>query len=936
MIKKLSALFLFLATTIISVQAQETEKLLQPDPQVKTGKLDNGLVYYIRHNEEPKNRVELRLAINAGSICEDDDQQGLAHLLEHMCFNGTEHFEKSALVDFLEKTGVKFGAHLNAYTSFDETVYMLQMPTDRAGLIDSAFLVLEDWAHNVTLDSTEIDKERGVVKEEWRLGLGAQQRMMKKYIPIILKDSKYARRIPIGQMDVIDTAHYSTLRRFYHDWYRPDLMAVIVVGDIDPDKMEQEIKDHFSSIKNPVPERKRETYDIPGNKEPLIAIETDEEAMFSLVSLNYKHPRKKEKTINDYREHLIHSLYSGMLNQRLMEIAQKPDAPFMYSGVYYGGYLGRTLDAYSAYAMAKENKLGESLKVLMDENMRVEKHGFTETEFERQKERMLRNYEKQFNEKDKQPSRNFVQEYLNNFLEDEPYPGIEAEYEMVKELLPGIKLEEVNILPKKWITDTNMIVLITAPEKEGLKVPTEQEVMEIIKQAENSQQEAYEDKVSDNPLVTDKIEPGKIINITKQDTLYEKWELSNGMTVYVMPTDFKNDEILYQAYSAGGSSLVDDSDILEAKLLPEVLSNSGIGEFDAIALGKKLAGKICYVGPYLYDLNHGFKGNSSVKDLETMLQEQYLYFMHPRQDSSAFQKVIETHKDRNKFILNNPRVAFYDTLSKVTTMNSPRSVPFPSVEQLEKVDMQKIFDIYKKLYQHANGFRVFFVGNVDTETLKPLVEKYLASIPVGGEALTWKDVEPGFPEGKTEFTYYKGKEPQSQVVLTSRDPYDYNGKNNLIMKTMKKVLSIKLREKVREEESGTYGIFVRNSVSKYPKKERSFMIGFGCAPENTDKLVKVVFQQMDSLKINGPAAEDMVKAKETFIRERETDDRLNKKWLQRLIDYDFLGKKIISADEYKKEVEAVTAEDVKKLANQYIPTDHYVLGVLKPVTEKKE
>ncbi len=936
MYKKITSISLFLLLLfIVPVKAQDKDELLQNDPQVKTGKLDNGLVYYIRHNEEPKNRVELRLALNAGSICEDDDQQGLAHLLEHMCFNGTKHFEKSALVDFLEKTGVKFGAHLNAYTSFDQTVYMLQLPTDNLQLVDSGLLVLEDWAHNVTLDSTEIDKERGVVKEEWRLGLGAQQRMMKKYIPIILKGSKYARRLPIGKMEIIDTAHYSTLRRFYHDWYRPDLMAVIVVGDVNPDTMEQMIKKHFASIKNPVPERKREIYDIPDNKEPLIAVETDEEAMFSLVALNYKHPKETEKTVNDFRNRLLYSLYSGMLNERLGEIGQNPDAPFMYAGVGYGGYLGRTLDAYSAYAVAKENKIGEALKVLMDENMRVEKHGFTKSELERQKESLLRSYEKNFNEKDKMESRKLVQEYLNNFLEGEPFPGIEAEYEMAKALLPGITLDEINILPKKWITDTNMIVLVTAPKKEGLKVPGSEEILKIIKEAQNADQEAYTDNVSDNPLIAETIVPGTIDKITQTDTLFEVWELSNGMKVYVKPTDFKNDEILYQAYSLGGSSLVADDKVVDAQLVSEVVSNSGIGNFDAVMLGKKLAGKICSISPYLYDLKHGFSGNSSVKDLETLLQEQYLYFMHPRRDSNAFKKVLTSRKERAKFMLNNPQIAFYDTLYKVMTLNSPRWVPFPTVEQLDRVKMKDVYDIYDKLFTHASGFKVFFVGNIDKEKLKPLVEKYLASIPAGGEPLMWKDVEPGFPEGKTEFTFYRGKEPQSQVALFSKGGYEYNDINNLYMKTLTKVLNIKLREKVREEESGTYGIFVRNSVKKYPKQEHTFSLGFGCAPQNADKLVRVVFQQLDSLKINGPDAVDMQKAKETFIRERETDDRNNKAWLARLMDYDFLGKKIISTREYKKLVESVTPEGVKKIAGQYMLNDRYVLGVLKPVTDKK-
>ncbi len=933
--KKLFLLSFVASFFILFLNAQDLQQPLKPDPNVKFGKLDNGLVYYIRKNQEPKNRVELRLALNAGSICEDDDQQGLAHLIEHMCFNGTKHFKKSELVDFLEKTGVKFGAHLNAYTSFDETVYMLQLPTDSPGLVDSGLLVLEDWAHNVTLDSVEIDKERGVVKEEWRLGLGADQRMRNKYIPVILKNSRYAQRLPIGKMDVIDTAHYSTLRRFYRDWYRPDLMAVIVVGDINPDEMEKKIKEHFAKIPNPEGERKREFYSVPDNKKPLVAIETDDEATHSLVMVAYKHPKKTAKTLGDFRERLMQSMFTDMINARLNELTQKPSSPFMYAGTNYGGFMARNIDAYLAFAVAKENKIDSALKVIIDENARVEKYGFTQTEFEREKKDILREYEKRYAERDKQKSRNLVQEYLQNFLENEPYPGVEAEYETVKKLLPTIKLDDVNKLPKQLITKDNLIVLITAPKKDGLKIPTEEEVLEIIENNGQDNLAAYKDNVSDEPLISKEIKPGKIVDISTRDTVYEKWTLSNGMEVYVKNTDFKNDEILYNIYSEGGTSLVPDDEIMETKVFSEVISRGGAGNFSKVMLDKKLAGTIVSINPFLYELKHGFSGKTTPKDLETLLQVQYLYFTNPRKDEEVFKSIIDKNAEQAKFLLNNPRIAYYDSLSKVLNNHSPRYIPFPKPEQFKNISLEKIYDIYNKLYGHAKGFKVFFVGNVDKEKLKPLVEKYLASIPAGDKALHWKNVDPGFPEGITKFTVYKGKEPQSMVTLAMEGDYDYNFENNLTMKTLSKVMSIKLREKLREEESGTYGVYVRKLTEKFPKQKYSFMIGFGCAPSNVDKLVNSVFDEIKKVQTEGPVAEDMQKAKETFIRERENNERENSFWLGAIIDKTFGGKKILSKEEYIKAVNEISDKNVKKFAGKYLTENHFVLGILKPETEKE-
>ncbi len=927
---KKSFLFLgFILFAFFGLQAQNLSDTLKPDATIKIGKLANGLTYYIKHNAEPKNRVELRLVVNAGSICEKNDQQGLAHLLEHMCFNGTKHFKKQALVNFIEASGVKFGAHLNAQTSFDQTIFMLQMPTDRSTLVDSALLVLEDWAHNVNLTGTEIDKERGVVKEEWRLGLGAQDRMMNKYIPIILKGSRYAQRLPIGKMAVIDTAHYATLRNFYHTWYRPDLMAVIVVGDVNVDQMQKLIEKHFGSLTNPQKEQKRIIYGIPDNKTPLIAITTDKEATMNQVVVFYKHPKKPEVTVGGFKKHLEDQLISNMITARLAEITQKPGAPFMFAGAGYGGFLGRTTNAYTAFAIAKDNQIGKSLKTLLDENKRMQEYGFTPTEVARAKKNLMRKYERLYADRNKQKSSALANEYIGNFTQKESIPGIAEEYKLAKELLPQIQSKSIDSMAKHWVTDTNMVVLITAPQKPGVKVPTEEEVMHIIEAEKTVQLKPYVDKFLRAPLIAHAVTPGKIVSIDKSDTLYEKWTLSNGMEVYIKPTTFKNDQVLYKAYSPGGSSLIPDNKVIITRVFTDIIDESGLGQFSGIDLSKKLAGKAVSLSPFLGKLQQGFKGKASPKDLETLLKLQYLYFTQPRQDKEIFQKVITNQENLVKHMSANPKMVFYDSVFQVITSHSPRTIVIPTEAQIKSIRQSDVYNLYKKQFQHAAGFKVFFVGNINTEKLKPLVEKYLAGIPTG-ESLTWKNVNVPFPKGIKKVNVYKGKAPQSQVLLTMEGKYRYNPQNNLIMQALVQSLNIELREKVREQESGTYGIYVMPTLEKFPEQKYLLMIGFGCAPKNVEKLTASVFQVMKKIQKQGPDPMTLKKVKETFIRTYETSVRENDFWLNKLVNMTFLGTGIPSVKEYDAAVEKITAEKVKKAAKKYLTTNHYVLGVLRP------
>ncbi len=932
MFKKITLIFGLVLFGLWGLRAQSLTDTLKPDPTVKMGKLANGFTYYIKHNSEPKNRVELRLVVNAGSICETNDQQGLAHLLEHMCFNGTKHFKKSALVDFIEATGVKFGAHLNASTSFDQTIYMLQMPTDRKTLIDSGMLVLEDWAHNVRLTGTEIDKERGVVKEEWRLGLGANDRMMNKYIPIILKGSRYAQRLPIGKMPVIDTAHYETLRNFYHTWYRPDLMAVVVVGDVNVDEMQKLIEKHFGKLTNPANEQKRVIYGIPDNKKPLVAIETDKEATMNQVVVFYKHPKKPEVTVAGFKKYLENQLIGNMITARLAEITQKPGAPFMYAGAGYGGFLGRTTNAYTAFAIAKDNQIGKTLKTLLDENKRMQEYGFTATELAREKKNLLRKYERLYADRNKQNSAKLANEYIGNFTQKEPIPGIAEEYKLAKELIPQIQLPAVDTTAKHWVTDTNMVVLITAPQKKGVKVPTKEEVLAIIQAEKTAQLKPYVDKFLRAPLIAHAITPGKIVSIQKVDTLYDKWTLSNGMEVYIKSTNFKNDQVLYKAYSPGGSSLLPDDKVIVTRVFTDIVNESGLGQFNGLDLDKKLAGKAVSLSPFLGKLQQGFEGSASPKDMKTLLQLQYLFFTAPRQDKEIFQKVINNQENLIKHLSANPKMVFYDSLFQAVTSHSPRTIVIPTEAQIKSIKQADIYNIYKKQFQHAAGFKVFLVGNVDEQKLKPLVEKYLASIPTG-ENLTWQDRTPPFPKGVKKVEVYKGKAPQSQVLLVMEGKYRYTPEDNLTMNALVQALNIELREKVREQESGTYGIYVSPSLKKYPREKYMLMTGFGCAPQNVDKLVQSVFDVMEKMKKSGPNAMTLKKVKETFIRTYETEVRQNKFWLNALTEKTFTGDPIPTVKAYDQAVENLTVEKVKKAAKKYLNTKHYVLGVLKP--EKK-
>jgi zinc protease len=929
---------LVFAASSVSAQIGDLAMPVPIDPNIKTGKLDNGMTYYIKFNKKPEKRMELRLAVNAGSVCETNGQQGLAHFTEHMCFNGTKNFPSNKIINMLEEMGVKFGAELNAGTSFDQTIYMLKVPTDSIEWINRGFQVLEDWAHQVSLEDAEIDKERGVIVEEWRLGLGADDRMQQKYIPVILKGSQYAERLPIGKVEVIKSFPYDTLRAFYKSWYRPDLMAVAVVGDIDPVLAEKKVKEYFGKIPKVVNGPLRIEFPIPGNSEPLISIVTDKEATGFNAAVFFKHPKSGNITFGDYRNQLIRTLYSGMLNKRLQEIAQKPESPFLYAGCGYGSFIGRTVDVYQLSVGAKENQIEKSLEVVLTENEKVRRFGFTATELEREKRNVLSMYEKMAKESDKTESGSYADELVRNFLDKECIPGIQKEFEITREYLPGITLEEIDKLGKTWTTDENMAALITAQEKEGVKVPTEDQVKEIIKSVKTRKMEAYVDNVTDVPLLPESPVATKVVQRTGDDKLgYTELTFGNGVHMVLKSTDFKNDEIVMSAYSPGGTSLYPDRDIMSATVATSVITQSGLGDYDFIGLRKKLSGNTAKLTPYISELREGVNGNCSPKDLETMLQLNYLYFTKIRKDENAFNAYISRTKNQIKPMRANPQIIFQDTLSKIISLNSPRVIALPTDAQIDQVNLDRAISIFKDRFADASDFTYFMIGNFKVDEVIPLLEKYIGGLPSIKRKETWKDVTPGFPKNLVVVDVPKNSEPQGQVAMIWKGDFKWNDKDRQAFSVLMNILSIKCRESMREDQGGVYGVSVSGSVSKIPKPKFTIQSSWGCNPENIKKLSQTVLDEMIKIKKEGPTDIDLNKVKETLIRDRESKLKENSYWLSALQNHFLYGDKLLSLDEYKTFINSFSGAEIKAIAKKYLNTESYVKVALTPApkTEAK-
>lgn len=911
------------------INFNDNKKPLPLNKDVRFGKLENGLTYYIQHNEKPENRVELRLAVNAGSNQEDETQKGLAHFVEHMAFNGSKNFSKNELVNYLEGIGTKFGAHLNAYTSFDETVYQLQLPTDKKEILVKGLTVLEDWANGLSFDTTEINKERGVVFSEWRSRLGANKRLFDKYLPVLYYQSHYADRLPIGDTAIILHGKYERLTSFYKTWYRPDLMAVIVVGDIDVDDMEKEIKQRFGSLKNPFKEEEKITYILPEHQKTLVSIATDPEATYSRAMIVYKHKAEDDNSMDGYKNYLTNSLFNSMLNNRLQELLQQANPPMFAA---YSSYESETRanDAYTLTGIAKSGKTIDALKILLTENERLRRYGFTQTELDRQKLELLTNYENAAQEKDKTESSSLVQEYVSHFLENQPSPGIEMEYELAKKIIPNISLNDLNALPTKYITDKNCVIVLTAPETEKKWLPWESDVLEIAEKIKTSDISPYNDITVDEPLLAALPKSSPIIKETKNEKYnITTLDLKNGVRILLKPTTFKNDEILMTAYSPGGTSLYPDADYMSADYSNAIVIESGLSTFDKLTLQKLLTGKTASAYPYVGELNEGFNGSSNQKDFEVMLQLTYLYFTKPRKSLDDFNTFMSKQKSANENILDNPNAFYSNKFQNLIFQNNIRR-GITTIDKLDKVDLDKSFKIYQERFKDASDFTFVFVGNFDIEKIKPMLETYLGGLPSKGQKETWKDPNIIKKSGVVKSINKMGNTQKDLVGIHFHGQTTWTEDDNYTFSSMIKVLNIQLREAMREDKGGVYGVGVNGAFAQRPKNAYGITIQFNTEPKRVDELIKTVYDNIDSLKNNLTTDEKIKKVQETQRRERESDLKENSYWLGTIQYYDEFGKDINTLDDYNKQIDALSSQKIKDAVNKYFDMKNYVEIILAP------
>jgi zinc protease len=917
---------------VSTAQVNPSDKM-PVDPQVKIGKLANGLTYYIRQNKRPENRVELRLVINVGSISEDDDQLGLAHMTEHMAFNGTTNFKKNDIVSFLQDIGVGFGNDLNAYTSFDETVYMLPIPTDKPENLEKGFRVLEDWAHNVTYLNDDIDNERAIILEESRLGKGAEDRMFKKILPGLFEGSKYANRLPIGKDSIIKNFKHDAIKRFYKDWYRPDLMAVIVVGDIEPAKAEEMVKKHFSTLTMPANPRPREYSAGPTYTSTKAVTATDKEATTYLVAIQY--PSFKQEVVNtvgQYRKFLVSQIYTTMFNQRLQELVQKQNPPFNYASVEFDSY-ARGYSSFSAGAYSGTGDPKKALEALVEEIERVKRFGFTAAEMERTKKTMLANYERSWNNRDKTESDNFVDEYIQHFLDQEPIPGIDKEFTWAKEMLPGISIEEVNAVSNKFKDEKNRFVFMAGPEAgANASLPDDKELLAAIDAKEKANVTPYEEKAVAATLLSKEPKAGKVVSKSSNAVLgTTELKLSNGITVTLKPTTFKNDQILMGATRPGGKNNYGIADKFNAEYAVPVVTAMGVGEFSPVDLRKVLAGKTATVAPSFGGISEGMRGNSSVKDLETLFQLTYLYFTAPRKDTALFRSFIQRNKSQYAAIGANPQAAFFDTLYKTLFNNNPLApVAVPNSAYFDKVDIDRALAIYKERFSDASGMNFVFTGSFKEEEITPLIEKYIASLPATNKKFSFVDNKVRPVTGKKSITVNKGKEQKSMIMALYSGELPYSEDLDLKTQALSEVLNIRIIEELREKIQGIYGGGTFAGMEKYPYANYSFAVQLPCGPEKVDTLLKAVKKEFNDIVQNGPDTSYLNKVKRQWIEQYRTNIKENGTWLNQLLEYKLQGGDPDRFVNYEKYVEKLTPKDIQQAAKLILAGKNEFVAVQMP------
>lgn len=906
------------------------------DPSVKIGKLSNGLTYYIRKNAKPEKKLELRLAVNAGSVLENDDQRGLAHFMEHMGFNGSRNFPKNELVDYLQKSGIKFGADLNAYTSFDETVYILPIPTEDPEVVEKGFTVLEDWAFNNLFDKNEIEKERGVVLEESRLSKGSSERMLRQYFPKLFNGSKYAERLPIGKDDVLKNFTPETLKSFYKNWYRPSLMAVIVVGDIDPAEAEKKIKAHFSKFRDPANAPPRPAIiPIKERTSPDAMVVMDHEATSSIIQIfNFVKPAKKIRTWADYRESILENLVSSLINQRLSELSQKENPPFIFANTGFSPFL-RGYSSFNSVALLGEGTAQEAIDALISETNRARQFGFLQAELDRAKASLLNSAEKAFNERDKSESGFIVSQYVNNYLQGTPAPGFENRYKFIQQILPSITLSEVNGVAKKMPGTDNAFTLITAPEKMKEALPSNAELLQAVVAATKKPVTAYEEKAVAAALLDSEPVAGKVSAEKKNDKLgTTDLTLSNGVTVTIKPTANKNDEILMDAWRWGGYQVFSLADKENAQYAANIVQEMGVKDMSPADIRKFLSGKTLSVYPYINDFEEGIEGRSSVKDFETFLQLMYLYFTKPRMDASAFKSFVTKQKASLQFLKDNPQAFFADTIAKIVYKNSPWAQGIPTAEDYDRLDLEKSFGIYNQLFNNAYGMHFTFVGNIDPAKAKPLLEKYLGSLPASQKENKYKDNGVRMVNGVIQANVQKGKESQSFVTFLFEGETAFNRENRMALAALIEVLNIRVIEKLREEMSGIYGGGFSGSISKRPYEHYSIRANIPCGPENVEKLSDALIELIKSAQNGQLEQKDLDKVKETWKKQYRVNLQNNNYWLSALSNAFIDQTNPENILDYEQKVDALTLADLQKAAGKYLTLDNMVKVALYPENVK--
>ncbi|MBI9102912.1 MAG: insulinase family protein [Spirochaetales bacterium] len=919
-----------LDNSISGLAGDTGEALLPLDPAVKTGILENGLTWYIRENRKPEGRASLRIIVKAGSILEDEDQQGIAHLVEHMAFNGTENFEKMELVNYLESIGMAFGPEINAYTSFDETVYMLEIPTGDADIIVKALLILEDWAHRLSMDSEEIDKERGVVREEWRLGRGASGRIRDQILPVILGGSRYADRLPIGKIDVIMNTPVERVRDFYNEWYRPELMAIVAVGDFDGDAMQQKIIEQFSQI--PQKEgRPRAGYDVPLNSDTLVKVITDPEVQTGNFELSIKTESPSFSSREDYREYLIRSILWGVLNARLSEIAQGDNPPFIGAQAGMSQFVSaRSFISYSG--LVSPDKAGIGLETLLREVKRMIEYGILPEELERQKADHMSFIESAWQDRDNRKSPSLAQELVSYYLKDVFMPGLDSEYELFRQIIPTISREDVDAYGRTILPAEGRSLYLILPEAAAGIAPSIAELLDVVSRVEEWQPEPpIEDNLPEELMVRPPVTGNFGAEFEIDEVNSTVWVMENGGRIVYKKTDFMEDEILFQAFSPGGLSLLSDEDYHMGAYASLFLSESGLAGFSASDLGKILAGKDVSLQPYIGEYFEGFYGQTSPGDLESLFQLLNLYFTAPGFSEGSFENVKMRLTPLLENRLEDPQTLYQDRLNEIISSGAFRAKPLdPDI--LKRMDLTDIRRIYSERFSGPGEFTYLFVGNINPDVLSELILRYLPMAGVSDvkeEQEIWKDRGIRPPEGFIDEVVEKGLEPQSRVTLYFHGEGSFTDDEKTALPVLGSMLQTLLREIIREDLSGTYSIRSNLGVQLYPFEGWSGSISFGCDPERTDELSERVMATLTQVKNEGVDEDHYNREIEKYRLQYETGVKENSFWMSHLLK-GIRDKEEVEApltpEEYEDTLRSVS---LRELASR-VYTDNYIRLVLVP------